>query len=65
MLYSLALVRSISFAQILTFSQCFIFEKKKKEKKRLCSVMFLALAHKEDSTGSEGLEGVGNVFLKY
>ena len=27
--------------------------------------MFLALAHKEDSTGSEGLEGVGNVFLKY
>ena len=27
--------------------------------------MFLALAYKEDSTGSEGLKDVGKVFLQY
>lgn len=45
--------------------QSALYLKKKNTRKRLYLVMFLALAYKEDSTGSEGLKDVGKVFLQY
>lgn len=56
MFWSLPLMESISFSQLLTFSSVLYFNK------RGVMVMFLALADKEDSRVTEGLNSEGKVF---